>query len=335
MMVMKYLARTIGLLQLLCAPVEAKDFFQGKTVEFAVSEGVGGGSDILSRLVAHNIGRFLPGAPTIVVRNMPGAGGLAGANYLYNIGARDGTCVGMIEESIYATQLFEMKGLQADITKLQWLGRIMSNDAVLFASRNAAVKKIEDAYSTQLVVATPGLSSQMRMTVLQRLIGLNLKLVVGHRGTPEATVAMERGEVDALAAPWTVFRVAHADWLRDGVVNILLQTAMARAHDLPDIPRVVDLAKNDTDRQILELISIGPEIGRSIVAPPGTPPERVAEWRAAFEAVFKDRGFQTEVAAAQLELDPMSGAELQTVIEKAFDTPPEVVKKAKDLSRLE
>ena len=335
----KTLVAALAVLASLCVaappPARARDFYQGKTIEFVVSEGVGGGSDILSRLVGKHIGRFLPGEPAIVTKNMPGAGGLAGANYLYNLGARDGACVGVVEESLYATQLFQVKGLQADISKFNWLGRIMSNNAVLFAWHTAPVRKIEDAYATQLVVATPGLSSQMRMTMLQRLTGLKLKLVVGHRGTPEAMVAMERGEVDALSAPWKVFRVEHADWVRDKTVNVILQTSMTPAPDLPGVPLVVDLAKGDEQRQILELISLGAEFGRSIVAPPGTPPERVAELRAAYAATIKDPAFQADAKAAKLDLDPLTGEGIQAVVDRAFRYPSDIVAKSAELARLQ
>ena len=173
----------------------ARDFYQGKVLELVVSEGVGGGSDTLSRLVGRYIGRHLAGDPTVVIRNMPGAGGLAGANYLYNLAAKDGTSIGMLDQSIYETQLFRTPGLVADVRKFNWLGRITSNNAVLFAWHAAAVKKIEDAYQTELVVSATGLSSQMRWTVLKKLTGLKLKLIVGHQGSSEASLAMERGEV--------------------------------------------------------------------------------------------------------------------------------------------
>jgi tripartite-type tricarboxylate transporter receptor subunit TctC len=311
----------------------AKDFYQGKSLEIVVSTGVGGGSDTLSRLVAPYIGRYLPGNPTVVVRNMPGAGGLAATNYLYNLAAKDGTSIGMPDESIYETQLFRTQGLLADVTKFNWLGRIISNNAVLFARDNAAVKKIEDAYKTELVVSSTGLSSLMRWTVLERLTGIKFKLIVGHQGSAEATLAMERGEVDALTVPWEVFRVAHADWLRDKKVNILLQTGLDRAADLPDVQRVVDLAENDEQRQILELFSQSERVGRSFVAPPGLPEGRVAELRAAFSATLQDHDFLSDVQSRKLTLDPLTGEELQAVIVKSFDYPPELVEKAKALAR--
>ena len=310
-------------------------FYQGKTLEFVISDAVGGGSDTMGRLVARYIGRYLPGNPAVVIKNQPGAGGLAGANYLYNIAAKDGLAMGMVEQSLHLTQIFRTRGLLADVAKFNWIGRIISNNAALFAWHDRPVKKIEDAFARELVVATPGLSSQMRWTVLKRLSGLNFRLIVGHKGTSEASLAMERGEVDALAVPWTVFREAHADWLRDRKVNVLLQTGVDRAADLADTPRVIDMAKNEEQRQILEIFSLSEKIGRSFVAPPGVPAERIAELRAAFTALTTDRDLRAEVEALQLRLDPLSGEALQELIIKSFDYPPAIVEKAEALAKLD
>ena len=321
-----------GFLASVCSSsANADDFFQGKTVELIVPTGPGGGFDTLTRLVGRYIGRHLAGDPTVVVRNRPGAGGLAAANYLYNRAPQDGTSIGMLEQSIYETQLFKMEGLLADVTKFNWLGRVMSNNAVLFAWHTAAVKKIEDAYRTELVVAANGSSSLMRWTALKKLTGIKLNLIVGHQGTADAALAMERGEVDALSAPWSIFRVAHADWLRDKKVNILLQTGLDRAPDLPDVPRYVDQGKTDEQRQMLEMFSLSDHLGRSIAAPPGVPADRVAELRSAFTATLQDPDFVAETKVLQLALDPLPGPALQSIVLKSFDYSPDLVEKAQAL----
>ncbi len=317
------------------ASARAEEFFRGRTLEFIAPTGVGGSFDTLTRLVGRYIGRHLPGNPAVVVKNRPGAGGLAAANYLYNRAPRDGTSIGMLEQSIYETQLFKMEGLLADVTKFNWLGRVMSNNAVLFAWHTAGVKKIEDTYQTELIVSASGSSSLMRWTALKKLTGMKLKLITGHQGTAEATLAMERGEVDALSAPWAVFRVAHADWLRNKQVNILLQTGLARAPDLPEVPRFVDLAKNDEQRQLLELFSQSDRVGRSIAAPPEVPKDRVVELRAAFTATLQDPDFLAESKALQLALDPLPGAALQTMILKSFDYSSDLIAKAQALVKPE
>jgi len=312
----------------------ADGFYQGKTLEIIASSPVGADSyDTLSRLIGRHIGRYLPGNPTVVVRNMPGAGGIVAANELYNIAPRDGTVIGMLDQSIYETQLFKVAGLRADVTKMNWIGRVISNNAVLFAWHTAAVKKIEDAYTQELVICSTGSSSQLRWTMLKRLFGVKFKLITGYKGTSDGLLAMERGEVEALSMPWTVFRVIRADWLRDKKVNVLLQTGVDKAPDLPDVPRVIDLARNEEQRQILELFSQAEKVGRSLTAPPALPPERVVELRSAFAATLKDPEFLAEVENMQLTLSPLLGPELQAMINKSFAYAPAIVEKAQALIR--
>ncbi len=336
-----WLARSLGAVLTvgvaLSAPssrAAAEDFYAGKTLQIIVSSGVGTDSyDTLSRLVARHIGQHLRGNPAVIVANMPGAGGILAANQLYNIAPRDGTVIAMLDQSIYETQQFKVPELKADVTKMNWIGRIISNNAVLVAWHSAAVKKIEDAYTKELIVCSTGSSSQLRWTMLKRLLGLKLKLVTGYKGTGDGLIAMERGEVEALSMPWTVFRVIRAEWLRDKKVNVLLQTGLDKAPDLPDVPRLVDLAHNDEQRQILELFSQAEKVGRSLTAPPGLPPERVAELRAAFTATLKDPGFLADAARMRVDLSPLPGDQLQAIIEKSFDYSPTIVARAEALIR--
>lgn len=314
------------------APARADDFYRGKTLEIIVSSSVGADSyDALSRLVARHIGAHLAGDPNVVVRNMPGAGGILAANQLYNLAPRDGTTIGMLDQSIFETQLFKVPGLKADVTKMNWIGRIIANNAVLFAWHTAAVQKIEDADTKPLIVCSTGSSGQLRWTMLTRLLGFKFKLVTGYKGSGDGLVAMERGEVEALSMPWTVFRVIRADWLRDKKVNVLLQTGLDAAPDLPGVPRLVDLGRNAEERQILELFSQPEKVGRSLTAPPGLPSGRVAELRAAFTATTKDPDFLADAAHMRLDLSPLSGDELQAIIEKSFAYSPSIVAKAEAL----
>lgn len=321
-------------LSVLCVPAAAEDFYAGKTVEIIVPSGVGGDSyDTLSRMVERYMGRYLPGNPSVVVQNMPGAGGILAANQMYNIAPHDGTVIGMLDQSIPEDQLFKVPALRADVTKMNWIGRIISNNAVLFAWHSAAVKTIGDAYTQPLIICSTGSASQLRWTMLKRLLGLKLKLVTGYKGTGDGLVAMERGEVEALSMPWMVFRILRADWLRDKKVNILLQTGLDKAPDLPDVPRLVDLARNDEQRQILELFSQAEKVGRSLTAPPGVPAERVAQLRSAFAATLTDPGFVADTAQMHLDLSPLPGEELQSIVEKSFDYSPAIIAKAEALTQ--
>jgi len=193
------------------------------------------------------------------------------------------------------------------------------------------VQKIADAYAKPLIVCSTGSAGQLRWTMLKRLLGLKLQLVTGYKGTGDWLVAMERGEVEALSMPWTVFRVIRADWLRDHKVNVVLQTGLDAAPDLPGVPRMVDLGRNDDERQILELFSQPEKVGRSFTAPPGLPPARVAELRAAFAATLKDPEFVADAAQMRIDLSPLPGDQLQAIIEKSFDYSPAIIAKAKTL----
>ena len=312
----------------------AAEFYAGKTLEIIVPSGAGADSyDTLSRLIARHLGPHLAGNPNVIIENMPGAGGIRAANQLYNVAPRDGTVVGMLDESIYQNQLFRVAALKADVTRMNWIGRIISNNAVLFAWHSAAVKTIDDAYTKPLIVCSTGSASQLRWTMLKRLLGLRLKLVTGYKGTGDGLVAMERGEVEALSMPWTVFRVIRADWLRDKKVNVLLQTGLDKAPDLPGVPRLLDLARNNDERQILELFSQPEKVGRSLAAPPGVPAERVAQLRSAFTATLNDAGFVADAAHMRIALSPLPGEELQSIIGKSFQYSPAVVAKAEALTQ--
>jgi tripartite-type tricarboxylate transporter receptor subunit TctC len=316
-------------------PAGAQPYYQGKTVEIVHSSGPGDSYDTLSRLFARHMGRHLPGNPTVIVRSMRGGGGIIAANHLYNVAPKDGTALGMLEQSIFEVQLFTPASLKADVRKLNWVGRVISNNAGLYAWHTAAVKKIEDAYTKELIVSSTARASQTRWTVLKNLLGVKFRLITGHKGSSEGMLAMERGEVDAVSIPWTVFRVTRAQWLHEKKVNVLLQTGTEAAPDLPGVPRVIDLARNEEERTILELFSQAEKVGRSFSAPPGMPPERVADLRAAYVATLEDPAFLADADAMGVALDPMSGDAMQAAIAKFFDHPPALIAKAIALTKME
>ena len=235
----------LALSALSALPAGAQGFYQGKTIEIIHPAAAGDSYDTLSRLFGRHMGRHLPGNPAIIVRSMPGGGGIVSANHLYNVAPKDGTVLGMLDQSIFETQLFTPGSLKADVRKMTWIGRVISNNAGLYAWHTAAVKKIEDAYTTELIVSSTGRASQIRWTMLKNLLEVKFRLITGHKGASEGLLAMKRGEVDAVSMPWTVFRVIRAQWLREKKVNVLLQTGADTAPDLPGVPRLVDLARND------------------------------------------------------------------------------------------
>lgn len=305
------------------------EFLRGKTVTFIVPTAPGGGYDTYSRLMARHIGRFLPGQPTVVAQNMPGAGGVRAANYLYNVAPKDGTVIAMLDQAVYLDHILETPGLTADPAKFNWIGRILGNSAVLYAWHAGRVKKIEDALSHELIVATSGTASRLNWTVLNNVLGTKFKIITGYKGTTDSRLAMIRGEVEALSQPWSVLKLEGEQLLKEKRINLLLQSGVQKNADLPDVPRMIDLAKNDDDRALLALFSSPSTIGRSVAAPPGVAAERVAAFRRAFLTAMQDPALIDEAQKLKLELDPLDGAALQAGIAGSGSVSSELIARAR------
>jgi tripartite-type tricarboxylate transporter receptor subunit TctC len=297
------------------------DFYKGKNINFIIGTAPGGGYDAYSRLIAHHIGKHLPGAPSVVPQNMPGAAGIRAANYLYNVAPKDGTVIGMVDQAVYLDQILGTAGLN--------VGRILSNSAVLYARQGAEVKKIEDVFTHELIVSTSGAASRLNWTVLNNLLGMKFKIIPGYQGSNDSRMALVRGEVDALSQPWPVLKVEGEQLLRDKQINLLLQTGADKNAELPQVPRMIDLAKKDEDRILLTLFASPSTVGRSAVAPPGLPPERVQALRQAFMAAIRDPALVEEVKRSKLELDPLDGAALQANIAGTGAVSPELIARAR------
>jgi tripartite-type tricarboxylate transporter receptor subunit TctC len=313
---------------------DAAAFYKGKTVEVIISYGAGGGYDIYGRLAARHIGTHIPGKPTVVVRNMPGAGGLNGANHLYNVAARDGTVMGVINQNAALGQALDTKGIKYDVRKFTWIGRITSNVEVFHTWHTAGARTIQDAFTRELIAGGTGptSSSVVMPRVMNQLLGTKFKVVSGYKGASDVVLAMERSEVHGAVRPWAVLKTQGAEWLRDKKIDLLVQFALERHPDLPKVPTAADLAKNEDAKKVLLLLASGSSMGRSLVAPPSLPAERVKALRAAFDATMRDPKLREEAAKARLELDAMPGDKLAAVAASVFDAPPAVIKKATELT---
>ena len=335
---MRKLARfSIGLcLTLICsAPSHAQDFYKGKTVTFVIGFGVGNGYDTYSRTVARSIGKHLPGKPNVIVQNMPGAGSIAAINHLGNIAVRDGTVLGMIDQAAGLTQILDPKSLKADVTKFNWIGRLTDNAAVIFAWHTAPVKKIEDAFNEELIIATAGQNSRMLSAMMRNMMGFRMRALNGYAGPQESNLAMERGEIHALTQPWAVLRSEKPEWIRDQKINVLVQVGVDSHPDLTHIPLLSKFARNEEERQIVDFLAGNSRVGRAVTSPPGQPAERVADLRKAFMETMKDSDFIGDIRRANLDLSPMSGEQLQSLIERTAHVSPEIVAKAKKLAEFE
>ena len=306
----------------------ADDFYRGKTINFIIGYPVGGGYDTYSRLVAAHLGRHLAGRPSVIAMNMPGAVTIRASNYLYNEAPKDGTVIGMVDQGIYLNQILGLPQLRADTTKFNWIGRIVSNSAVLYAWHGSPVKKIQDTFARELIVAATGAASRLNWVVLNTVVGTRLKLISGYSGTGEARIAIERGEVEAMSQPWPIIKAELPHWLREKKINLLVQTGADKSPGLPDVPNMIDLAKNDDDLALLKLFSSPSTIGRSVVAPPGLPPERVAELRRAFIETLRDPALLQDLEKTKLDLEPLAGEALQAAIAGAGHFSPDLIARA-------
>ena len=312
------------------AAAAADSYYKGKSITFIIGSAAGGGYDTYSRLLASHIGQHLEGRPSVVPQNMPGAGSIRAANYLYNAARKDGTTIGMLDEAIYLNQILGTPELKADATKFNWIGRILANSAVLFARRDASVKKIEDVFDKELIVSTSGTASKLNWTVLKKTLGMKFTIISGYQGSNDGLLAMTRGEVDALSMPWSILRIREARAASAMARSIFCsRRGSKRRPDLSRIPRMIDLARNDDERKLLELFSSPSLIGRSVLAPPGTPPERVAELRRAFMATMQDASFLSDLKRAGLEISPLSGEELQGAVARTGDFPQPLIERAR------
>jgi tripartite-type tricarboxylate transporter receptor subunit TctC len=333
----------------------AADFYKDRTITFIIGSAPGGGYDTYSRLAASHLGRHLAGQPTIVPQNMPGAGSIRAANYLYNVAPKDGTAIGMVDEAIFLNQILGVQEPSTEVTKpgwfsgflrritgtqetktdaikFNWIGRILANDAVLFVRREAGVQKIDDAFDKELIVSASGTASRLNWTVLKNVFGMKFKIVSGYQGSNESLLALMRGEADALSMPWSILRFTGEELIHDKKINLLLQTGAVKDADLGDLPRMIDLARDDDERKLLELFASPSTIGRSVLAPPGTPVERVAELRRAFMAMTQDPAFLSDLKKGRLELSPLSGEQLQAAVASMGEVPDWLIERARRVS---
>ncbi len=311
----------------------AADFYRGKQISLIIGTSAGNDYDFRGRLISRHLGRHIPGNPQIVPRNMPGGGGIQAANWTVNLAPRDGTVLHMIMANMMAAQAMGMPGVEFDARKLFWIGNTTSTPNVVNSWFTSGVASIEDVRTRGLVVGAPmGTAGALYPLLMNALAGTKFKLVTGYPGGNEASLAMERGEVEGRGSnSWAAWKSTKPEWLRDKKINILVQIGLKRHPDLPDVPLMLELAANKADRHLLEFISAETEVARSLVTTPGVPPDRVEALRRAFDAMVRDPDFISEAGKAQMDMSPSTGEEAQKIAEAIVNTPPEIALRAKAL----
>jgi tripartite-type tricarboxylate transporter receptor subunit TctC len=309
------------------------EFYQGKTIEISISSGEGGVNDNYARAIAQFIGKFIPGHPTVIAKNMPGAGGLKAAQYLYGIAPKDGTAYGVVQRDIVVQPVLDVGAASFDPSKFNWIGSTARETSVgVTWAASTPVKTIQEAMAKEVIVGTSGVTNETGSfpLILNRLIGTKFKPVHGYKSGTEIILALERGEVQGRVGwSWgSVKSSRSASWVKDGTINILVQMGTEKASDLPNVPLALDLAKTPEDREAMELLFAATTIGWPSLMPPAVPKDRLAAVRAAYKETMKDPGFIAACKKLNLELDPLSGEEIQKTIEHIMTFPKSVVARA-------
>jgi tripartite-type tricarboxylate transporter receptor subunit TctC len=309
---------------------DVADFWRGRTIQVVIGYSVGGGYDLYARLLAEHMGRHIPGNPTLVPQNMPGAGSLKAANYLYEVAPKDGSVIGTFGRSM---GLEPLVGADAkyDGTKFTWLGSVTNDVSLCVSWKNSAVATWDDMMKKPFTFGGEGSGADPDMFALtiKKLFGADLKLVRGYPGTNEITLAMERGEIDGLCGlSWSTLKGRHAQWLTDKSVHLLVQAGIRKSSDLPDVPLLTDLATDPEKAQILKFIVAGQGMARPFVAPPGIPEDRKAALRAAFDATMRDPDFLAEAKRQDIDVNPVSSGEIDAMLKAAYATPKPVIAQA-------
>jgi tripartite-type tricarboxylate transporter receptor subunit TctC len=327
---------TAGLIALAAAAIPSgnafaqsvADFYRGKSITMLIGYTSGGGYDIYARVLAKHMGRHVPGGPSIVPQNMPGAGSLRLANFLYNAAPRDGTTIGMIGRGLAVEPLIGTSPAQYDGRKFTWLGSGGDQVSLCVTWHTSPVKTWDEMRARPFSVAGEGSGSDPDMfaTMLKNLFGVKLRLVSGYPGGPEMNLAMERGEVDGRCGwSWTSIKITHPDWLANKRINLTIQMALQKNPEIAEVPLVMDLAQNERDRQILKLVLSRQQMGWPFLAPPVIPADRAQALRRAFDETMKDPEFLAEAKERQLEVNPMTGPAIDKLVGELYHTPAEVI----------
>jgi tripartite-type tricarboxylate transporter receptor subunit TctC len=309
------------------------DTFAGKSVAMIIGFGPGGGYDLWGRTVGRHIGRHLPGAPTVIPQNMPGAGSYAAASYIFNIAPKDGSVLGIIARDAALGPLSGATGARFDPTRLSWIGTPTKETNVCVAYHTSQVKSVLDLYDKQLIVGDtgPGTGTRSYPKALNELLGMKFKLVGGFPASSDVFLAMERGEVEGICESFDSVNQRKPEWIPKKVVNALLQAGSESPDMLKGVPNVLDLAKTDEQRKTLEYLYAGQDIGRPFVAPPGLPPERLKMLRDAFNATMKDPEFIADVKRNKFDLEPETGEHLASLIARIYATPKPIIERVSNL----
>ncbi len=311
---------------------DVASFYKGKTVNVVIGFSPGGGYDLYARVVAKYLSKHIPGEPTLVAQNMPGAGSLRAAMYLYSVAPKDGTAIGIFSRGMPLSPLFELPGAHFDATKYTWLGSVTKDTVTCISWKTSPIKAWADLFKTEYKAGGEGKGADpdVYATLIKSSFGANVKLVTGYQGSSNISLAMERGELDGMCGiSYSTLRSTHPDWLKNHDVNLLVQGSLEKDPALPNVPFMLDLAKSDEQKQMLRLTLAPQAMARPFVAPPGVPAERAKALQKAFDDTMQDPEFLAEAKRLNLDVNPMSGQQVLELLNSLYATPKPLVQQAK------
>jgi tripartite-type tricarboxylate transporter receptor subunit TctC len=323
---------------LACVPAMAQsepDFYAGKNLQVIIGVSAGGGYDTWGRIVARHIVRKLPGNPTAVPQNMPGAGSITAGNHIFTAAARDGTVIGILNRDAPLAPLTGSAAARFDATRFSWIGTPTVETNVCFVSNKAAARNIEDIRKREVIMGAvgPGSGSYNYPKALAGLLDLKIKLISGFPGSTDVLLAMERGEVDGMCESLDSVESRKPGAIKAKQLHVLFQGGMEPSPELPGVPFIRDFARNEEERQAIKLLYAGQGLGRPFIAPPDLPAGRLATLRKAFDETMKDAEFLAEAKKLRLDVEPRTGAELEALVKELYSAPKELMRRLSDLVR--
>jgi tripartite-type tricarboxylate transporter receptor subunit TctC len=320
------IAHALGPLPL-SAQQSVQDFYSGKQITVIVGAGTGGGYDLLARLMARHMGRHIPGNPTLIVQNMPGAGSLNATNHLFNVSPKDGSVIALIQRNMLLAPLVNPTGVRFANDRLNWIGSLNSETGMTVAWHDVPHVTAKDLFEKELIVGgITNVDPEATARLYNAVLGTKFKIVTGYNSTSVIALAIERGEVQGIADwSWSSVKLQRPHWIAEKKVKLLLQGALTKDPELPDVPSAYEFAKTPGDKKILELHFSQKLAARPVVAPPDVPADRVAALRTAFLALNKDKEFLADAERTKTEVGLISGAAVETVIKLITGAPPDIV----------
>jgi tripartite-type tricarboxylate transporter receptor subunit TctC len=325
------IAALAGLALLLAVPgaaaQSAEEFYRNRRIDLIVATTPGGGVDLIGRIFARAMPRYLPGNPSITVKNMPGGGGIEAANFLYNLAPKDGSVFAMVLQGIAFLPLFGEKQARYDATKFTWVGNANSETGIFYVWHSSPVTNVRDLMEREVPAAATdgGSATAFNYRVLNTLVGTRIKTITGYPGSNESFLALERGEVEGFFSVWSTLK-GRGTLMRDQLVRPIVQVAMERNPELPTVPAAGELVKSAADREALALAVAPTVLSRPFIAPPGLPADRAKALQSAFLAAAKDKGLQEEAARGGVEVASFqSGEETLALLKRFYGAPGEAV----------